>query len=75
MCKADYVHCVKEIMSIGGQSWAREPTSPRIVERPIKRVLARNEFRPATMRPKQSDVLVYWYIIVITDGLSQRCQP
>jgi hypothetical protein len=40
MCKADYIQCVKEILSTGGRGRVREPASPWILERLIASLIA-----------------------------------
>src|SRR5258708_32954780 len=74
MCKADYVHCVKEIISIFGRARVPWQASPYSVEIDSQCWAMQDKCAPAALRPKHVAISLFWYIIYITDELCQRCQ-
>src|SRR6266567_817363 len=74
MCKADYIQCVKVIMSTGARARAPWQASAHPPEIHLLCWSVQDEFASAAVRPKQVDIFLFWYIIYITDGLCQRCQ-
>jgi len=73
MCKADYVRCVRGIMSHGRRPGVPEPASLPVLKITFTCIFAGYGFT-VVMCPKQFDILLFWYIILITDELSQGCQ-
>src|SRR5258708_4455046 len=74
MCKADYVHYVKEILSTDGRPRVPDPVSLQVVEVNSAVIFTECGFRSAAPRSKQFDIILFWYISIITYGLFQRCQ-
>src|SRR5579872_2914712 len=79
VCKVDYVQCVKEIISNSGMAGRTNGGSLETMEvQPIGMITAifseYGPLLPATPHSKPFDNILYWYIIIITDGDSQGRQ-
>src|ERR1039458_6806312 len=74
MCKADYVHTVNEIMSNGGLQWALGPALLHVVEMVLGFLCVEYGFGSSARWPKALDTILFWYIIIVTDGFFQGRQ-
>src|SRR5208283_1422184 len=74
MCKGDYVHSVREIMS----QWRSRTESRKVLAYTVLAsclyMLAAYQYDPGAMPLKHVDRILFWYIITITHGRSRGPQ-